>query len=69
MRGWWVSLIIEILILGGLGIFVMLRQVDGAGVVQTLPAKLASLAVVGILAVVVIGIQLLILIPIRRKRQ
>ena len=69
MRGWWVSLIIEILILGGLGIFVMLRQVDGAGVVQTLPAKLASLAVVGILAVVVIGIQVLILIPIRRKRQ
>lgn len=69
MRGWWVSLIIKIQILGGLGIFVMLRQVDGAGVVQTLPAKLASLAVVGILAVVVIGIQLLILIPIRRKRQ
>ena len=51
-----------------LAIFIMMRYVDGAGVVQTMPIKLIKLVVLAVFALIVL-IGHIIWLLIVRKRQ
>lgn len=57
MKKWWVANITWLVIFGGTAIFLMVREVDGHGAIQTTEARLISLAVVGIVFVPIVIVQ------------
>ena len=51
-----------------LAIFIMMRHVDGAGVVQTMPIKLINLAVLAVFALIVLVGHLIWLLIVRKRQ-
>ena len=68
MKALKISSVIWLILFILLAIFIMMRHVDGAGVVQTMPIKLINLAVLAVFALIVL-VRHLIWLLIVRKRQ
>ncbi|WP_338653879.1 DUF3923 family protein [Lysinibacillus sp. Y5S-8] len=63
---WWVINIVWLLIFSGLAVFIGVRNVDAAGMVQTPGIKMVSFVILGIVFLVVMLIQLIFLYFIRK---
>ena len=55
-----ISSVIWLILFILLAIFIMMRHVDGAGVVQTMPIKLINLAVLAVFALIVLALKALV---------
>ncbi len=64
---WWVINIVWLLIFAVGAIFIGVRNVDSAGVVQTPEIRMISFIILGILFVIVVLIQLILLYFFRKK--
>lgn len=64
---WWAINIVWLIIFAVGAIFIGVREVDGAGVVQTPEIKLISFAVLGIVFIVVVLFQLIFLYFVRKS--
>lgn len=58
---WWAINVFWIVLFGGLATFIYLREVDGAGAVQTPELRWLSLALLGVVFILVAIIQLIFL--------
>ena len=63
-----ISSVIWLILFILLAIFIMMRHVDGAGVVQTMPIKLINLAVLAVFALIVLVGHLIWLLIVRKRQ-
>jgi spore maturation protein SpmA len=68
MKLWWSINIIWIVIIVSGAIYMMVRKVDGAGVVQTMPLRLVSLAILAVFAIFIALCQWLALYFIHKNQ-
>ncbi|MDV7718449.1 DUF3923 family protein [Pediococcus ethanolidurans] len=68
IRSWWIINVIWLAVFLITTIFILIRKVDGAGVVQTMPAKGIALAVLGIFFILVLICQLIVYFVIRKRQ-
>lgn len=68
IRSWWIINVIWLAVFLITTIFILIRKVDGAGVVQTMPAKEIALAVLGIFFILVLICQLIMYLVIRKRQ-
>lgn len=66
MKIWWATNIVWLFIFGALGIFIGVRGIDGAGMVQTPEIRLISFGVLGIAFIFVVLIQLIFLYFVKK---
>lgn len=64
---WWIVNVFWVVVIAALGIFVVMRKYDAAGVLQTPQLKAANLAILGVVLVLAGLCQALILYIIRRR--
>jgi len=64
---WWAINIVWLIIFAVRAIFIGVREVDAAGVVQTPEIKLISFAILGIVFIVVVLFQLIFLFFVRKS--
>lgn len=69
MKIWWALNIVWLFIFAAGAIFIGLREVDFAGVVQTLEVRMVSFIILGILFLFVVLFQLMLLIFIHFVRK
>ena len=67
MKIWWVTSIVWLFIFGALGIFISVRDVDGAGMVQTPEIRLITFGILGIAFLFVALVQLVFLYAVRKS--
>ncbi|MGE6261027.1 DUF3923 family protein [Heyndrickxia sporothermodurans] len=67
MKMWWVINIVWLFIFAVLAIFIGVRKVDGAGVVQTPEIRMVTFVIFGIVFIIVVLIQLVFLYFARKK--
>ena len=63
-----ISSVIWLILFILLAIFIMMRHVDGAGVVQTMPIKLINLAVLAVFALIVLVGHLIWLLIVQKRQ-
>lgn len=68
MKALKISSIVWLILFIILTIFIMMRHVDGAGVVQTMPIKLINLAVLAVFAIIVLIVHVIWFLVARRNR-
>lgn len=68
MKALKISSVIWLILFILLEIFIMMRHVDGAGVVQTMPIKLINLAVLAVFALIVLVGHLIWLLIVRKRQ-
>ena len=68
MKALKISSVIWLILFILLAIFIMMRHVDGAGVVQTMPIKLINLAVLAVFALIVLVGHLIWLLIVRKRQ-
>lgn len=66
MKIWWATNIVWLFIFGALGVFIGVRGIDGAGMVQTPEIRLISFGVLGISFIFVVLIQLIFLYFVKK---
>ncbi|WP_342503896.1 DUF3923 family protein [Lysinibacillus sp. FSL L8-0126] len=64
---WWAINIVWLLIFSALAVFIGVRNIDAAGMVQTPAIKMVSFIILGIVFLVVMLIQLIFLYFIRKS--
>lgn len=67
MRTWWFINIVWLFIFAVGAIFIGVRKVDGAGVVQSPEIRMVSFAILGIVFIIVVLIQLIFLYFVRKN--
>ena len=67
LKLWWLSNLVWLLIFGVLSFILLTRRIDGSGTVQTPKTRLVSLSVLAVFFIIILVIQLVILIFVRRK--
>ena len=67
MKIWWVTTIVWLFIFGALGIFISVRDVDGAGMVQTPEIRLITFGILSIAFLFVALVQLVFLYAVRKS--
>ncbi|MFT9005201.1 MAG: DUF3923 family protein [Liquorilactobacillus hordei] len=67
LKMWWLGNLIWLLIFGTLSFVLMTRRIDSSGAVQTPKTRLVSLGVLAVFFIIILVIQLVILIFVRRK--
>ncbi|MEH6944941.1 DUF3923 family protein [Bacillus sp. JJ722] len=67
MKTWWITNAVWIVILGALGLFLGLRQVDGAGVIQTPEVRMMSFTIYGEIVIAIVIIQLILLFFVKKN--
>ena len=67
LKLWWLSNLVWLLIFGVLSFILLTRRIDGSGAVQTPKTRLVSLSVLAVFFIIVLVIQLVILIFVKRK--
>ncbi|MEK4080617.1 DUF3923 family protein [Solibacillus sp. FSL K6-1126] len=65
---WWAINVFWIVLFGGLATFIYLREVDGAGAVQTPELRWLSLALLGVVFILVAIIQLIFLFFLKKPK-
>lgn len=68
MKALKISSVIWLILFILLAIFIMMRHVDGAGLVQTMPIKLINLAVLAVFALIVLVGHLIWLLIVRKRQ-
>ncbi|MCT0197672.1 DUF3923 family protein [Lactobacillus helveticus] len=68
MKALKISSVIWLILFILLAIFIMIRQVDGAGVVQTMPIKLINSAVLAVFALIVLVGHLIWLLIVQKRQ-
>lgn len=68
MKALKISSVIWLILFILLAIFIMMRHVDGAGVVQTMPIKLINSAVLAVFALIVLVGHLIWLLIVRKRQ-
>lgn len=68
MKALKISSVIWLILFILFAIFIMMRHVDGAGVVQTMPIKLINLAVLAVFALIVLVGHLIWLLIVRKRQ-
>lgn len=66
MKIWWATNIVWLFIFGALGIFIGIREIDGAGMVQTPEIRLITFGVLGIAFIFVVLFQLIFLYFVKK---
>ncbi|WP_125768793.1 DUF3923 family protein [Companilactobacillus furfuricola] len=69
MKIWWIVNILWIILFAAMGIFVIVRKYDAAGILQTNQLKFATLAMLAVLLLFVGLCQALVLYFIKRSNQ
>lgn len=67
MKIWWITNIVWLFIFGALGIFIGVRDIDGAGMVQTPEIRLITFGILGIAFIFVALIQLFFLYFVKKS--
>ncbi|GEL15037.1 DUF3923 family protein [Pediococcus cellicola] len=67
IKNWWIMNSIWFVIFMIATIFILMRKVDGAGIVQTMSMRWLALAVLGIFFVIVLIFQLVVYHLIRNR--
>ncbi|WP_203362946.1 DUF3923 family protein [Bacillus sp. REN10] len=67
MKIWWLINMVWLLIFAVGAVFIGIREVDGAGAVQTPEIRMVSFIVLGIAFIMVVVIQLVFLYFVRRN--
>lgn len=68
MKALKISSVIWLILFILLAIFIMIRHVDGAGVVQTMPIKLINSAVLAVFALIVLVGHLIWLLIVQKRQ-
>ncbi|MDH5817289.1 DUF3923 family protein [Lactobacillus helveticus] len=68
MKALKISSVIWLILFILLAIFIMMRHVDGAGVVQTMPIKLINSAVLAVFALIVLVGHLIWLLIVQKRQ-
>ena len=68
MKLWWATSLLWLALFGATAIFIAVREVDGAGVVQTPELRLIAFAILGVAFVFVLLCQLVFLYFARKRK-
>ena len=68
MKLWWVTSLLWLALFGATAVFIAVREVDGAGAVQTPELRLIAFAVLGVAFVFVLLCQLVFLYFVRKSK-
>ena len=68
MKLWWVTSLLWLALFGATAVFIAVREVDGAGAVQTPELRLIAFAVLGVAFVFVLLCQLVFLYFARKRK-
>ena len=68
MKLWWATSLLWLVLFGAIATFIAVREVDGAGAVQTPELRLIAFAVLGVAFVFVLLCQLVFLYFARKKK-
>ena len=68
MKLWWATSLLWLALFGATAVFIAVREVDGAGAVQTPELRLIAFAVLGVAFVFVLLCQLVFLYFARKKK-
>ena len=68
MKLWWATSLLWLALFGATAIFIAVREVDGAGAVQTPELRLIAFAILGVAFVFVLLCQLVFLYFARKRK-
>lgn len=68
MKLWWATSLLWLALFGATAVFIAVREVDGAGAVQTPELRLIAFAVLGVAFVFVLLCQLVFLYFARKRK-
>ena len=68
MKLWWATSLLWLALFGATAVFIAVREVDGAGAVQTHELRLIAFAVLGVAFVFVLLCQLVFLYFARKRK-
>lgn len=68
MKLWWATSLLWLALFGATAVFIAVREVDGAGAVQTPELRLIAFAVLGVAFVFVLLCQLVFLYFVRKRK-
>ena len=68
MKLWWATSVLWLALFGATAVFIAVREVDGAGAVQTPELRLIAFAVLGVAFVFVLLCQLVFLYFARKRK-
>ena len=68
MKLWWATSLLWLALFGATAVFIAVREVDGAGAVQTPELRLIAFAVLGVAFVFVLLCQLVFLYCARKRK-
>jgi len=68
MKLWWATSLLWLALFGATAVFIAVREVDGAGAVQTPELRLIAFAVLGVAFVFVLLCQLVLLYFARKSK-
>ena len=68
MKLWWATSLLWLALFGATAVFIAVREVDGAGVVQTPELRLITFAILGVAFVFVLLCQLVFLYFARKRK-
>ena len=68
MKLWWATSLLWLALFGATAVFIAVREVDGAGAVQTPELRLIAFAVLGVAFVFVLLCQLVFLYFVRKSK-
>ncbi|MBZ2202137.1 MULTISPECIES: DUF3923 family protein [Lactobacillaceae] len=67
-KTWWITNSVLLIIFILMAVFMMLRKVDGAGVVQNFQTRIASVSVLGVMLLIIIVVETILLLVSKRRR-
>ena len=68
MKLWWATSLLWLALFGATAVFIAVREVDGAGAVQTPELRLIAFAVLGVAFIFVLLCQLVFLYFVRKRK-